>query len=227
MDFVELFAGDRARQFEANIRARIPGYEVVLQTATAQIARSRTSGRILSVGCGSGQDVIALARRPSYQVTAIDPSADMVTLAGERFRAEGILGIDLRCCTVSELPDEPRYDAALLCFVLHFIPDDGAKDRLLEQIAQRLRPGGELVLLDFCRTADHAADMRALRVYLEWFSRMPAAEADAYVARIRNELHLLAPEAYVHRGRQAGFSTVRTFYSSLHVRGLLFEKDPA
>src|SRR5512133_1685927 len=143
MDFVELFAGDRARQFEANIRARIPGYDVVLRTATSQLACARPAGAVLSVGCGSGEDVVELARRSAYRVTAIDPSPDMIALAEARFRAEGV-SVDLRCCTVSGLPDEPRYDAALLCFVLHFIPDDGGKDRLLEQIARRLRPGGEL-----------------------------------------------------------------------------------
>ncbi|BDG02767.1 class I SAM-dependent methyltransferase [Anaeromyxobacter oryzae] len=225
MEFVELFAGDRARQFEATIRARIPGYDVVLQTATAQIACSRGAGAILSVGCGSGQDVIELARRPTYQVTAIDPSPDMVALAAARFRAEGILGVDLRCCTVSDLPDEPRYDAALLCFVLHFIPDDG-KERLLEQIARRLRPGGELVLMDLCRTETHARDMAALRLYLDWFSKMSAVEADAYVARVPNELHLLAPDAYAERARRAGFSTARPFYASLHVGGWILEKSP-
>lgn len=224
MEFVELFAGERARQFEVAIRARIPAYDAVLQLATAEVACRHPAGAILSVGCGSGQDVVELARRPEYRVTAIDPSPDMVSLAAARFQAEGIQGVDLRCCTVSDLPDGPQFDAALLCFVLHFIPDDGAKDRMIGEIARRLRPGGELVLLDFCRTEAHERDLSALRVYLEWFSEMDAAEIDAYVSRVRSELHLLAPEAYADRARRAGLADARPFYASLHVGGWILEK---
>lgn len=224
MEYVEVFTGDRARQFDATIRARIPGYEAVLEVANAEMACTCPAGAILSVGCGSGQDVMALARRPAYRVTAIDPSPDMVSLAAARFQAEGIRGVDIRCCTVSDLPDAPQYDAALLCFVLHFIPDDGGKDRLLAQIARRLRPGGALVLLDFCRTESHARDMSALRVHLDWFSGIDDAEADAYVSRVRNELHLLASQAYADRALRAGFSAARQFYASLHVGGWILEK---
>lgn len=224
MEFVELFAGERARDFDATIRKRIPAYDAVLHLATAEVACRHPAGAILSVGCGSGGDVTELARRPEYRVTAIDPSPDMVSQAAARFEAEGVRGVDLRCCTVVDLPDGPQFDAALLCFLLHFIPDDGGKDRLLEQIARRLRPGGELVLLDFCRTDAHARDMSALRVYLEWFSKMGAAEIDPYLARVQNDLHLLAPGAYPDRARRAGFSAARPFHASLHVGGWILEK---
>jgi SAM-dependent methyltransferase/uncharacterized pyridoxamine 5'-phosphate oxidase family protein len=224
MEYVEVFAGDRARHFDANIRARIPGYETVLEIANAQIARTCPAGAILSVGCGSGQELVPLARRPGYRITAIDPSPDMVVLASARFQAEGTRGVDVRCCTVSDLPDAPQYDAALLCFVLHFIPDDGGKDLLLAQIARRLRPGGALVLLDFCRSENHACDMAALRVYLDWFSKMDRAEADAYVARVSDELHLLPREAYAERAVRAGFSAARQFYACLHVGGWTLER---
>jgi tRNA (cmo5U34)-methyltransferase len=226
MEFVELFAGDRAATFEGAIRARIPGYEGALQVAAARLAAACPRGDVLSVGCGSGQDVIQFARRPAYRVTAIDPSPDMVALARERFGAEAIAGVDLRCCTVSELPDEPAYDAAMLTFVLHFIPDDGGKDRLLAAIGRRLRPGGALAILDFCRTETHAEDLSALRVFLDWSSRMAPAEAEAYVARVRDELHLLSTAEYAERARRAGFRSARQFHASLHVSGWLLEKAP-
>lgn len=222
--FVDYFSGDRTRQFDANIRARIPGYQAALQAAAAIVGVHRPLGAILSVGCGTGADLVELARRPGYRVTGIDPAPDMLALAAARLASEGIQGVDLRQGTVADLPDVPAFDAALLCFVLHFLPDDGTKDRMLEGIARRLCPGGQLVVLDLCRTRDHGRNMAVLRQHLDWFWAGPPAEADAYVRRVREELHLLAAEAYPERARRAGFASAWPFHASLHVGGWVFDK---
>lgn len=224
MEFVEIFAGERAREFDSAIRSRIPGYEAILQLATGAIASRRRSGSVLSVGCGTGQDVLQLARDPAYRVTAIDPSPDMVAIASARFRELGIEGVDLRCCSVSDLPDEPRYDAALLCFVLHFMPDDGSKDRLLAQIARRLVPGGALVLTDFARTEAFAEDLSTLAAYLERSTPMAPVARESYLARIRDRLHLLPAGEYPERARRAGFARIRPLHASLHVHGWIMER---
>ncbi len=224
MEFVEIFAGGRAREFDSAIRWRIPGYETILQLATAAITRRRRSGSVLSVGCGTGQDVLQLARDPAYRVTAIDPSPDMVAIAAARFRELGIEGVDLRCCSISDLPDEPRWDAALLCFVLHFMPDDGSKDRLLEQIARRLVPGGALVLTDFARTERFADDLSTLAAYLERSSPLAPAAREEYLARIRERLHLIPASEYEERARRAGFGRIHRLYASLHVHGWVLER---
>lgn len=224
MEFVEIFEGERAQRFDSDIRVRIPGYESILHLATAAIASAHPAGSILSVGCGTGQDVLHLARDPAYRVTAIDPSPDMIAFAAARFRGLGIERVDLRCSVVSDLPAEPRYDAALLCFVLHFIPDDGAKDRLLEQIARRLLPGGTLVLTDFARTDAFAENLSMLRAYLDWFSPLAPPARDEYVARVRDRLHLIAPAEYPDRARRAGFRAIRPLYASLHVHGWILER---
>jgi tRNA (cmo5U34)-methyltransferase len=221
--FEDYFSGEATRRFDANVRARIPGYEPALRLAAAVIAGHVPPGDVLSVGCGTGADLLELARRPGWRLTGIDPAPDMLALAEERFRAEGLSGIDLRHGTVDDLPDAPAFDAALLCFVLHFVPDDGAKERLLAGIARRLRPGGRLVLLDFCRTPEHARDMAVLRTWLAWWWDGPAAEADAYVRRVSAELYLAAADTYPARARAAGFASAWRFHASLHVTGWVFE----
>ncbi|HET9597539.1 MAG TPA: class I SAM-dependent methyltransferase [Anaeromyxobacteraceae bacterium] len=221
--FEDYFSGEATRRFDANVRARIPGYEVALRLASAVVAARVPPGDLLSVGCGTGADLVELARRPGWRVTGIDPAPDMLALAGERLRAEGLSAVELRPGTVEDLPDAPAYDAALLCFVLHFVPDDGSKERLLAGIARRLRPCGRLVLLDFCRTPEHAHDMAVLRTWLAWWWDGSPAEADAYLKRVSSELYLAAADSYPARARAAGFASAWRFHASLHVAGWLFE----
>ncbi len=47
---------------------------------------------------------------------------------------------------VADLPAEVRFDAATLIGVLHHLPGDEAKQAILRDIAQRLKPGAPLVL---------------------------------------------------------------------------------
>lgn len=49
---------------------------------------------------------------------------------------------------VDSLPEAKIYDAATLLLVMHFIPDDGSKLLLLQNIAKRLRSGATFVLAD-------------------------------------------------------------------------------
>jgi tRNA (cmo5U34)-methyltransferase len=224
--FEDHFSGEASRRFDANVRARIPGYEHALRLAAVVVASQVAPGDLLSVGCGTGADLVELARRPGWRLTGVDPAADMLALAEERFRAEGLSGIALHRGTVDDLADAPAYDAALLCFVLHFVPDDGSKERLLASIARRLRPGGKLVLLDFCRTPGHARDMAALRTWLAWGWDGSAAEADAYVRRVSAELYLAAADTYPARARAAGFASAWPFHATLHVAGWMLEKAP-
>jgi SAM-dependent methyltransferase len=98
--------------------------------------------------------------------------------------------------------------------------------RLLAHLARRLRPGGVLLLLDFCRGATPAADLAAMRVYLEWFSGMSPADAEAYLTRVRTQLHLLDAAEYPARARRAGFAALRPFLASPHVGGWVLEVAP-
>ena len=47
-----------------------------------------------------------------------------------------------------ELAFEYQFDAATVINVMHFLPDDGSKDQLMQSVAQRMKPGGIVILFD-------------------------------------------------------------------------------
>ena len=63
--------------------------------------RVRGPGRVLDVGCGTGDNAIELARR-GFEVTAIDIAARPLAMAREKARAAGV-AVDLRRADVTRL----------------------------------------------------------------------------------------------------------------------------
>jgi SAM-dependent methyltransferase len=121
-------------------------------------------GRVLELGCGSGQLTRhLLAAR--HDVVATDGSPAMVDLA----RAE-LPGADVRPLV---LPDDPLPDAAAVVgvgHVLSYLADEQAVRRALTAAAAALAPGGVLAL-DLCDLAYGVARSGAppyVRVEPDW-----------------------------------------------------------
>ena len=107
--------------------------------------------RVLEVGCGKGKLARALARA-GYSVTAIDPRAP----EGPIFRRVGI----------EEFSDPEPFDHVVASLSLHHVEDLG---RALDKIADLLRAGGTLVVVEF-------AWDRIDEATAEWaLGRLPAA----------------------------------------------------
>lgn len=105
---------------------------------------------VLVAGCGTGAELLeADAQRPDWQLTAIDPSAEMLAVARQRLQNRG--RIEWHHATVEQLGAEARFDGALSVLVLQSLPDDGTKLAFLSALARSLRPQGQLVLVDLMR----------------------------------------------------------------------------
>ncbi|MEB3157687.1 MAG: class I SAM-dependent methyltransferase [Cyanobacteriota bacterium] len=143
------------------LEAWIPGYASLARLSVSLLAASplaRAPGaEVLVAGCGSGAELVEARRlRPDWRLTAVDPSAEMLTLARGKLagaapdaeasaKAPPIQWLE---GTVEELAVDPCFDGALAVLVLQGLPDDGGKLRFLTSLARWLRPGAQVVLVD-------------------------------------------------------------------------------
>jgi len=107
--------------------------------------------RVLEVGCGEGELALALARA-GHSVTAIDPRAP-----------EGPI---FRRARIEEFTDPDQFDHVVASLSLHHVED---LSMALDNIADLLRPGGTLIVVEF-------AWDRIDEAMAEWaLDRLPAA----------------------------------------------------
>lgn len=223
------FDGDYGEGYEALARQVIPGYRTLFPMFTAIIEPDLPPGaRVLVVGAGTGIELIALKRaRPDLRLLGVDPSAQMLEIAERRVAEAGVAGgVSLQIGYASDVPASPRFDAATLINVLHFVPDDGAKAALLNEIVQRLRPGAVFVLFDLHGdpgSEEHERYMPAWRRY--WRIRgMTAEEAAAFDERIRHGIHFAPAERVVALARDAGFTDPQRFFKGMLYGGWTFRR---
>ncbi|UYZ60742.1 class I SAM-dependent methyltransferase [Hymenobacter latericus] len=105
--------------------------------------------RVLHLQCHFGQDSLSLARLGA-QVTGVDLSDEAIA-AARRLNTDLGLSAEFVCADVyalpQHLPAEPPFDVVFTSYgVLGWLPDLG---RWAEVVARYLKPGGQLVLVEF------------------------------------------------------------------------------
>jgi ubiquinone/menaquinone biosynthesis C-methylase UbiE len=128
----------------------------------------RDLGRVLDVGCGTANllRLIADAGASASAYAGIDPAPRMLGVARGKARASGLRG-GFAGATAEALPfADGAFDVAVSASTLHDWDDAGAG---LAEIRRVLRPGGELMLLDWHRDP---LPMRLLNVTMR-IARVP------------------------------------------------------
>jgi ubiquinone/menaquinone biosynthesis C-methylase UbiE len=126
-------------------------------------------GEFLEVGCGTGSDAQALARRlTTGKVVGIDPSSTMIRAAAKRAAGSG-LAVEFRPCSTYELPfDDASFDGAYSLMTFDILEHPRAA---LREMARVVRPGGTVMV----SASDHgsfvidAPDRRLTRLLIESF----------------------------------------------------------
>jgi ubiquinone/menaquinone biosynthesis C-methylase UbiE len=187
-------AGGPAREAVVAEYARLaPEYDqkwpfYIAATTRETLARLQLgpADRLLDVGCGTGALLERLTmRHPAAQLTGVDPVPEMLAAARRRLPPEVVLqeGWAERLPFASE-----SFDVVVSANVFHYVREPAAA---LSEMGRVLRPGGRLVLTDWC---DDYLACRVCNLYLRLFS---PAYFKAY--RERECLRLL---------RQAGYRDV-------------------
>ncbi len=103
---------------------------------------------ILEVGCGTGRNLVELARRfPQAQITGVDLSATMLDLARRKTAGFGPRVQLLHQTYTAPLSDPPGYDLVLFSYALSMF--NPGYDTAMAAARSDLVPGGRIAVVDF------------------------------------------------------------------------------
>ena len=146
----------------------------LLLATRAALADLPADARLLSVGAGTGQELLALAPHfPQWHFTVVEPSAPMMALCQRRAADHGFAH---RCTFhtgyLDTLPPSEPFHAATCLLVSQFLVAPDARRAFFRQIADRLVEQGRLISADLSgdRRDPHHAKLETI-----WFRLMEIA----------------------------------------------------
>lgn len=175
--------------------------------------------RILSVGAGTGSEIIALAeRRPGWTFIALEPSQAMHAKCREKIGTNGLAG---RCECVngylSDLDEGEKFDAVLCLLVTQFILDTAERQEMFDAMAAHLRPGGYLINAEI--SADTASPkfdgMVEKWAAMQAQRNMTAEEVSKNISMMKQHVAVVPPADIEAMLARSGLSNPTQFFQSL------------
>lgn len=137
-----------ADQFESSYRGTPPWDIGRPQPAIVRLADAgQISGRVLDVGCGTGENVLFLAER-GFAATGIDGAPTAIRKARAKAKRRG-LDVKFEVADALNLaqPERP-FDTIIDTGLFHVFDDEG-RDRYTQSVRNVIRPGGRYFMMCF------------------------------------------------------------------------------
>ena len=147
---MEVYSEEWAENYERLAKAGIPGREGLLRVCQAAFLSLPADAKILIVGCGTGVELVRLAKAlHNASFVAVDPAQPMLDFCAQRLKSEGIMQrVRLHSGLLESLPATTPFDAATAILVSQHIVEDEAAKVFFQNITKRLKPQGYLYSAD-------------------------------------------------------------------------------
>lgn len=176
-----------------------------------------SSAEVLVVGAGTGAEVCTFGtNNPSWKITGVDPSVEMLSIAKSKLLKLGLLNVELFNGYTNELSEDLLFDAATCILVMHFLEDDGSKLQLLKDISSRMKLGAPLLLVDAFGNEESIEFSRTLSAWKKYVVSMGVEEQiveDGFHNQILKRLKFVPEERINSLLQEAGFGNITRFYT--------------
>lgn len=165
----------------------------------------KPGGRIGVIGCGSGRDLLALARR-GYTVEGLDTSARALRLAQQYLTQAGISATLHQGDAAEFVFPSPRYDAFVFSwFTYSYLPTAHRRIQALRNLRQRLDPDGCVVIVYIPYAREGRLFIRLARAVAALARNPhPPVLGDVFTVSLSYE-HRFTPEEFAAEARAAQF----------------------
>ena len=221
--------GIQSPVYELEMEQLIPGYATLARLSVALLATSPRAScpgaSVLVAGCGTGAELLEARRqRPDWSVTAVDPSASMLSIARQRVGSPADQGINWQQGRVEDQRAEGCFAGALSVLVLQSLPDDGTKLAFLSALARSLEPGGQLVLVDLMTPERSPLQAQVEQALLGFRRASGLADCDAQVSELSHGVHPIGESRLTALVNAAGFGDPARIFQALSYEGFLLQR---
>lgn len=199
----EVFAN--TADFDTGIRQLLPRYDEMLDALVRCI--SPTQGRILELGCGTGELSLKILKRyPTAQIVALDYSPRMIQFAGAKLHGAGYanqwkgIEADFGDWADRQLSLGEGFDACVSSLAIHHLTNE-MKLKLFQRIRESLNPGG-----CFWNADPILAESPALAEVYQGAREEWAKQQGTTLAEIRAKLGKSSPHGYSNPDQLATLS---------------------
>lgn len=224
------FDGDYGEGYSFIAETVIPGYDQVFEAVHALLhTHLDSAGHVLVVGCGTGKELEHLTPpRPGWRFTAVDPSIRMIEVTRSvvaRLSVEE--RVRIHHGYVHDLSPSAEFDAATVINVMHFLPDDGAKQELLTSVAERVRPEGPVVLFDLHGDPASAAFTTLWSGWLEFMEQrgLVGRAKRRFLERLEQGIAFVPEARILELCRNAGLGLEARFFGAFLYGGWLLKRE--
>lgn len=212
------YGQDWAENYKRLAAASIPGREGLYRLCSAFLSELSGSVHILVVGCGTGDELIGLAKAlPQAKFEGIDPSEAMLELCKKRVEEEKLSNrIKLHQATLEEFLSPNSFDAVTSVLVSQHLESDTHAQDFFHQLASHLKPDGFLYSADLSIASDQDREL----LFNLWrshviMSGIDEEMAEAMLTKIQSDISIRDQATISKFIHKAGFKDIFSPFRSL------------